>query len=401
MRVTPPRRIVVATSFSWPKPGGLERVIELELRELHKRGRDVHLVCSRSDQDPEKFLGTAGIKVHRSPYRYVSFLPGFVPALYYAFANARRIRRLARGGAPVHAHNTYAALAAILAGARKRTALHLHSVSSEDHKLMEAGGLPLAARILLHVDALAHRFFEALTYNAVPAVLAVSEYEHDDARRKMRRPERAHLVRNGVDTDFFRPDPAARADVRKRLGLAEGEALVLFLGRFVPKNGTLVIAGAVPEANKLAGPPARWVFVGTGTEEPEMRAIFQRENVSNVLFLPPQASEKLYAAADVFVSHVGTAVEGHGLTVIEAMSCGAPTVTGDDRIKRAVFDPGKDLVFVPKDDPKVLARAVVDLLNDPERRARLAKDGREMVVRKLSVKAQVDAVLSHLGAQRE
>lgn len=393
----PRRRIVVTTSFSWPKPGGLERVVELELRELDKRGWDVHLVCSRSDQDPAAFLGAPDITVHRSPYKYVSFLPGFVPALYFSFANAWRIRRLARGGAPVHAHNTYAALAAILAGARKRTALHLHSVSSEDHKLMEAGSLPFAARVLLKIDALANRAFEALTYNLVAAVLAVSEYEWEDAKKKMRRPERAHLVRNGVDTDFFKPDPEARAEVRKRLGLGQDEKLVLFLGRFVPKNGTLVIAGAVPEANKLGGPRARWVFVGTGTEEPEMRAIFERENVSNVSFLPPQASEKLYAAADVFVSHVGTAVEGHGLTVIEAMSCGAATVTGDDRIKRAVFEPGKDLVFVPKDDPKALARAVVDLLHDPERRARLARDGREMVVRKLSVKAQVDAVLRHVA----
>lgn len=397
-RVEPraPGRFVVVTSFSWPKPGGLERVVELELKELHARGHEVHLLCARSDRDPQEFLGTDQIRVHRAPYKYVSFLPGFVPALWFALTNAPRLRRLAQGGAPVHAHNTYAALCAILAGLRKRTALHLHSVSSEDHKLMEASALPFAARLLLRIDAAAHRFFEALTYNLVPAVLAVSEYELEDAKRKMRRPERAHLVRNGVDTTLFKPDPEVRARIRKELGLADGEALVLFLGRFVPKNGTLVIAQAVPEANKPDAPPARWVFAGTGTEEPQMREVFEKHAAKNVTFLPPQASHPLYAAADVFVSHVGTAVEGHGLTVIEAMACGAPTVTGDDRIKREVFTDGTDLVFVPKDDPKALARAVVDLLKDPARRERLGKDGREMVVRDLSVKAQVDAVLQHL-----
>lgn len=386
-------RAVLVTSFGWPKPGGLERVVELEAKELHRRGFEVHVVCARSDHDPVAWLKTPDIRVHRSPYRYHSFLPGFVFGFFFALWSARTLRRLAKGARLVHAHNTFAALCALVAGVRRRAVLHLHSVSSEDWKLMEAGGLPLAARLLLRLDAWVNLVVEHLVYNLVPAVCAVSEYELEDARRKMRHPERAHLVRNGVDTALFRPDDAARREVRAKLGLRPDEPLVLFLGRFVPKNGTLVIAAAVPEATALGARP-RWVFVGTGTEEPAMRALFAQRGVDNVHFLPPQASERLYAACDVFVSHVSTSVEGHGLTVVEAMACGAPTVTGRDRIKEALFRDGEDLVFVPKDDPVALARAVGALLGDEPRRARLAEGGRRKVERDLSVRAQVDAILA-------
>ena len=393
-----PERVVVVTSFDWPKPGGLERVMEVEIKELLRRGIAVDVVCSRSAEGEPGYLQGRGT-LHRRPYRYVSFVPGFVLGLFFAFSARRTLRRLGRRpGTVVHAHNTYAAFAAVLAGLRKRTLLHLHSVSSQDKATSEAAGLSLPVRVLNRLDTWFCLAFEHFIYNVMPRVVAVSEQEHDDARRKMRRPERLKMVRNGVDTEVFRPDPATRAEVRKRLGIPEDKVVVLMLGRFVPKNGTLLIAQAVPRANKLGTQDALYVFVGAGTEEPFMREVFEREGVQNVLILPPQSSPPMYAMADVFVSHVTSSLDGHGLTILEAMATGVATVSGADRIKSKVFDGKRDLMLIPKDDADEIARAFAALVKDDAMRREMGKQARGKVTQDLSIRVQVDGILAELRA---
>lgn len=391
---------MVVTSFDWPKPGGLERVMEVECRELLRRGIAVDVLASRSAEPEPDWLKGRGT-LTRVPYRYVSFVPGFVLGLWFAFAAAPRLRRLARRpGTVVHAHNTYAAFAAILAGLRKRTLLHLHSVSSQDKATSEAAGLPLAVRVLNRLDTWFCLVFEHFVYNVMPRVVAVSEQEHDDALTKMRHPERLKMVRNGVDVETFRPDPARRAEERRRLGIPEDKVVVLMLGRFVPKNGTLLIAQAVPRANRLGTTDALYVFVGAGTEEPFMREVFRKEGVTNFLILPPQASPPMYAMADVFVSHVTSSLDGHGLTILEAMATGVATLSGSDRIKDKVFEGGKDLLLVPKDRADAIAEAFAPLVKDADLRRRLGERAREKVTRDLSIQAQVDAILAELRALR-
>lgn len=394
-----PERVVLVTSFDWPKPGGLERVMEVEAKELLRRGIPVDFLCARSDEPPPEWLVKGGGTVHRVPYRYVSFVPGFVLGLWFSFAAAPALRRLGRRpGAVVHAHNTYAAFAAVLAGLRRRTLLHLHSVSSQDKATSEAAGLSLPVRVLNRLDTWFCLLFERFIYNVMPRVVAVSEQEHDDALTKMRRPERLKMVRNGVDVQVFKPDPATRAEVRKRLGIPENKVVVLMLGRFVPKNGTLLIAQAVPLANRLGTSDALYVFVGAGTEEPFMREVFQREGVTNFLILPPQASPPMYAMADVFVSHVTTSLDGHGLTILEAMATGVATVSGADRIKSKVFDGARDLLLIPKDSAEEIARAFATLVKDAALRSEMGRQAREKVMRDLSIQAQVAGILAELRA---
>lgn len=391
-----PGRIVVTTSFAWPRTAGLERVVETELRELARRGLDVHLVCSRSEHDPKAWLKGLDVKVHRVPFRYLPFIPGFLFGFYFAFAAVPTLRRLAaREDAVVHAHNTFAALACIFAGLRRRTALHLHSISSQDNLAMESGYVPWPVRAMHWMDDRFNLVMEHFIYNVMPALMPVGERERVDAVAKMRRPERCHLLINGVDTDFFRPTPEAREAFRRKHGIPPDAVVVMFLGRFNPKNGTMLIAQAVPEANKRGASKAWFVFVGEGTEEAEMRRAV--EGQPNVLWAPAQPSHLAYSAADVFVSHVSGIAHGHGLTVLEAMATGVATVTGADPYKDKLFEHGKDALLVRKDDPAALGEAFARLVLDAELRARLGRQAREKVVRDFSVRGQVDRILSHLG----
>jgi len=81
---------------------------------------------------------------------------------------------------------------------------------------------------------------------------------------------------------------------------------------------------------------------------------------------------KLYSSADVFVS--ASWYESFPLPPIEAMACGAPVVTTRYGTEDYAFHEQNSLVVPPK-DPKVLAEAILRLLNDEDLREQFRKEG--------------------------
>ena len=66
-----------------------------------------------------------------------------------------------------------------------------------------------------------------------------------------------YSISNGVDTDYFRPDPAAREAFRRRYGLEEGARTVISVGHTIARKG-------LPEFLELARriPSARFFWFG-------------------------------------------------------------------------------------------------------------------------------------------
>jgi glycosyltransferase involved in cell wall biosynthesis len=87
----------------------------------------------------------------------------------------------------------------------------------------------------------------------------------------------------------------------------------------------------------------------------------------------------LYGEAEVAV--VPSLYEGFSLPAIEAMACGVAVVaTTGGALPEVVGTDGTTGVLVAPDDPGALAGAIGELLDDPERRARLGAAGRERVM---------------------
>ncbi len=68
--------------------------------------------------------------------------------------------------------------------------------------------------------------------------------------------------------------------------------------------------------------------------------------------------------------------------IVEYMAVGLPIVSFD--LKESLATAGDAAVFVPNDDEKQMCEAVMNLLNDAERRARMSKIGRERFCNMLS-----------------
>ena len=177
---------------------------------------------------------------------------------------------------------------------------------------------------------------------------------------------------SGVNTRRFRADEAARNNLRKTLGINEGDVLVLFLGRLNRDKGVLDLASAFANIG-LRNRQLRLLFVGPdeGKMESNIRQMCEglEDRINFVEYT--DAPESYLAAADLLClpSHR----EGFSTVVIEAAACGVPTI--GSRIYGVVdtiVEGETGLLFPPGDVP-ALGAAIADLATQQEKRIKLGE----------------------------
>lgn len=230
------------------------------------------------------------------------------------------------------------------------------------------------------------RLFDWLALRALrraDALIAVSEFTRQTVVEVLGYPpERIHVVYRAVDTDVFRP-LSVPPEFRQRYGLDEDCYYILYVGSEDPRKNlkTLIKAFAIVQREI---PTARMLKVGPahfGAErERLLRLVTELGLERSVRFLdyvPDEDLPLLYNAADVFV--LPSFYEGFGLPALEAMSCGTPVVASNRASLPEVV--GKGGVLVDPNDEHALARSIIDLLADPDRRAVASRAALEQAAR--------------------
>ncbi|MER6307990.1 glycosyltransferase [Streptomyces sp. NPDC001739] len=209
------------------------------------------------------------------------------------------------------------------------------------------------------------------------------------------------VVPCGVDATVFSPHgPVAdRGPVRH---------LLLQLGRLVPRKGAALSISALPrlpDAHLViaGGPPA--AELDQDPEVRRLRALARAAGVADrVRFtggVPCEDVPPLLRAADVVLCPAD--YEPFGIVPLEAMACGTPVVA---TAVGGQLDTVVDTVsgrLVPPRDPGALARAVGELLADPEHRAACGAAGRRRVLARYgwdTVAAATETVYRGLLAHR-
>lgn len=183
----------------------------------------------------------------------------------------------------------------------------------------------------------------------------------------------------GIDGGFFRPPTAAeRADARRALGLGDGEFALLYAAEFsFRKNQRFLIESlpALPESVIL-------LFPGRGELWAECRALADSLGVSDRVRFPGFVTDvrSWIWAADACAS--ASRSEGLPFHVMEAMSCGLPSVLSDVKGNADLMAGGAPagLLYVPGDSDSFRAAAET-LLRDPERRTALGENARRAAAR--------------------
>ncbi|MBD3198132.1 MAG: glycosyltransferase [Candidatus Lokiarchaeota archaeon] len=95
-------------------------------------------------------------------------------------------------------------------------------------------------------------------------------------------------------------------------------------------------------------------------------------------FVPNDKIPYYYSMGDVFITY-SYASEGFGLTPIEAIACGTPVICSSmPAFKEVLKD---NAIFVPPKSPDLLAKEIVDLLRDDEKRHNLIKHAQKFIKR--------------------
>jgi glycosyltransferase involved in cell wall biosynthesis len=156
---------------------------------------------------------------------------------------------------------------------------------------------------------------------------------------------------------------------------------VVFAGRVVAPKGVAVLVRAAREVD------AEFVVCGDGPLLERMRRLARRLGVDQrVVFRgwldQDRLAEELANASVVAVPSVWP--EPFGLVGIEGLASGRPAVASATGGIGDWLEDGVSGLCVPPGDPRSLARALNELLADPERQTAMGAAGRESVARRFS-----------------
>ncbi len=187
------------------------------------------------------------------------------------------------------------------------------------------------------------------------------------------KPQNTRVVALGVSEAFVLDEPAktARAGrAERRFGL-ERPFFVYAGNHREHKNLQTLVA-----AWRRTGPPCDLVLTEEG---PFGFALDRGEKANGKIHLTGHVSLEdlisLYAGCCAVIQP--SLYEGFGLSVLEAMACGAPVIVAQTP---ALLETGADAVLsFPAEDPSALAQRMTSLLLDPTARERLSAAGRQRV----------------------
>jgi glycosyltransferase involved in cell wall biosynthesis len=187
----------------------------------------------------------------------------------------------------------------------------------------------------------------------------------------------------GVDGKRFRPDPVARGELRRSLGIPETAPLLLFLGRLNRDKGVLDLAAAFP-AVAMRFPEAHLLLVGPDEEQMFPRIRDLAGSAANRVHHVGYTSqpERYMAAADIFC--LPSYREGFGQVLVEAAAAGIPAVaSGIYGITDAVVEGETGLLHPPRDVLGIEA-ALAQLMEDPVKRAVMGTQARRRALEEFS-----------------
>jgi glycogen synthase len=247
-------------------------------------------------------------------------------------------------------------------------------------------------------------WLEKTALEMADAVIAVSHETRSDIQRLFNvRPERLHVIYNGIDLDEYRPTPAD--DVLRRFGIDRGKPFLLFVGRITRQKGIIHLVHAIEFMDKdfqvvlCAGAPDTTEIA----EEMKEAVARARKLRGGIIWIDEMLDKpsviQLYSHAAVFCCP--SIYEPFGIINLEAMACETAVVASAvGGIKEVVVN-GETGFLVPLEQmtespfeplyPEKFARDLAEkinlLIHEEKLRERFGRAGRKRAEQKFSWRA--------------
>jgi colanic acid biosynthesis glycosyl transferase WcaI len=249
---------------------------------------------------------------------------------------------------------------------------------------------PLVIRLL--------RALERAVYRTASATTGISRQICEQLLERIVAPEKVHHIPNFVDLKDLSPGSKDNTFAR------EFDLVDKFIIGYAGNLGlaqdldTLLDAAASMQCQ----PDLKFILVGDGVHKLHLQRRVHAEGLTNVLFVghqPYSLIPEIYAASDVCLVPLAGGVSGSALPskLLRIMACGRPVLAVCDsasEIGQLVREANAGIIVTPGDTDG-LARAILFLRTDDQRRNKMAADARRFVAARYS-RSVITAAYSHL-----
>ncbi len=350
-------------------------------RELTRRGCQTIVITARIDHDSAAYEQVDGVHVYRLPAIHLPEMAISLnfPWLNYTFTpcNLWRMERIIRRHDPdvLHLHNHMfdMALSAILMRRRtgKPLVLTIHTIIRHARWFYNALLYPADRLVLRHLVV-------GQADNVICPDLNAEAYVREafgDVPRS--------VIPYGID--IFPPSPQGAREIRDRFGLA-GKRVILSLGHVHHIRNRKELVEAMPEVLR-AFPNAVLLIVGAvSTDFPA--ALARKLGVQDSVIFTGAVSHAtvpaLFTVADLEAHWLNQEVPEKtslGIASWEAMGAGKVILTTAKASTRGegALEHGRNGILVEPNRPDQLARFIIELLGDDERRKAIGAAARKTI----------------------
>lgn len=377
-------KVLIVTCFQYPHTGGLSRGIKNEIKYFENKNYNVKVISSTSNT----------LRSENNTSIYVpKYLKGFLYRFLFALKSVSLLNNIKKQSKIyfIDCHDIFSYLSVFLSGMGSLSILTLHSIQSEDIFTMSSLCKKNPIYFLIFtIEFILNYLLEILVFNLANNIICVSEYEYNDTIKKriLKNSKNVSIIRNGTHAESFISNASSKDKIKKQLGINSDEKVVMFLGRFVPKNSPMLILQAINELDNK-NIKVKYVFVGDGELKVEMKKYVNANNLNEkVIFTGAVPSENILCIADIFVSHCSSLVDGPGRTTFESMLLGIPVITGKDYIKENIFS-ANEICLVDKDNHHEISKKISQLLTDDNLRLNLGLNAKQKAVKEFTIDSQM------------
>ncbi len=203
-------------------------------------------------------------------------------------------------------------------------------------------------------------------------------------------PGRIAVIPNALDAERVHSSFSV-SEAKLRLSIPEEHPVIGFAGRLVPvKRLDLFLAAAQEIADRVSN--CMFVIAGEGSERVRLQQIASASGLADrVLFLGQRSDiYDVLRAFDIFV--LSSDHEGLPMVLLEALSTGIAVVARSVGGIPEVIEHGVSGLLLDSADPRLLAGACVQLLENPALRTRLGRAGAARVAAHFAVEPTADQV---------
>jgi phosphatidylinositol alpha-mannosyltransferase len=384
-------RVCIATDYSYPQLGGITEHVHGQAAGLAAQGHEVTILTGRLLWTPQtadrgaRVFAKDDVEIVRMGHALPLYGNGS-QTLHTTIPGARRrLRRFfaERQFDVVHVHAPYNPSAFMLAP----FVLPAGTIGVGTYHSVFTPGL-----VRDGVAAPTRAVLRRLDGHIVVSEACIPPLDHYFSGLDWR------VIPNGIDDAHFRPGAAP-------IFMGEGSGpVILFLGRFDPRNGLGIMLDAFGRLWSARDGDVRLCIVGNGP----LRSYYERRLPAALARSVHWAGRvdwgrpRYYASADVFCTPCQSA--SFGMVLLEAMSCGRPIVASRISGFELLLQDGEGLLVDPPDDPAAFARGLAHVLEHPGTARRMGEQGRRSATGRFAwshVAGQLAAYYRELRGERE